>query len=149
MPSTSRSRREEQRPEPEGGYRPRFLGGYCTLGPFADPGGKASEHRAYELLDHGAEQLRAIAHVGGHNAQQLRLAVELLTSGKRFARMLLYSPQRETIGSGAHFGQVAAPIGSPPKNSAILTGPADCELSYTTALSASKIACATSRHNRW
>jgi hypothetical protein len=57
-----------------------------------------------------------------------------------FACALLYSPQRETIGSGAHFGQVAAPIGSPPKNSAILTGPADRELSYTTALSASEIA---------
>lgn len=65
-----------------------------------------------------------------------------------YACALPYSYQLETNGSGAHFGQVAAPTGTPPKNSAVLTGPATRELSYATARSASEIACATSCHNR-
>lgn len=77
------------------------------------------------------------------------LEPRMFTRKARHPARSLYSPQLEAIGSGAHSGQVATPIGSPSKNSAILTGPPSRELSYTTALSASEIACATSRHNRW
>lgn len=46
-----------------------------------------------------------------------------------FACALLYSPQLETIDSGAHAGQVAAPNGRPLTNSATLSGPSSRELS--------------------